>query len=398
MKKSTGRADMPSLDGHWSRLSDEELISTTFTSGDPESLPGLVLEVPPPDQRPMIEYVYDFKGTKRANIRCVHCKFPNHLKGFVLKLTDDRRFLVGHECGGKIYGAHFDVLKGDFDWARERALLLKRMDRLTVALPAFNNYLFKIRTHPSVLAFSQLRASFSKDMPRLWGELAIACHFMHGELRIDRNIPDSEAEKRADEDYQRDLAEWNSMSKSQRKKYYRPLPPVKPIYKTITELAGHVPTPTFFGTDCFSKLEFDAIATQFQNLSTPYQIDEQSLSVYHDRAKYDSTERSVRAKSTSITAYMKQTLWQANALLDKLDEQIARLSEPLRLFHRSTLEIMCRWANEHPKLQCNYAVVGKAIQQTDPDGIVRTLALPDKFIIMSNDGIETFRRTINLIE
>jgi hypothetical protein len=399
MPKPNRKAYTASLDGYWSRRSDEELLKTTFTTNDPENLPCLIHAVPTRGEIPIIEFAYDFRGSKRSLIRCVHCKHTNHRAGFVLKLPDDRRFLVGHNCGRNHYGADFETLKNDFYRAKERALLLKRMQNLTARLPEFNDYLFKFRTHPSLRAFTQFREKFRKTMPRLWGELVIACENRHGNLLIDQQIPDHDAEKRADQAYQRDLAEWLDMSKAQRKnKYHRPQPPEKPILRTITESAGKLPTQTFFGVHAFSKLEFDAITAQFENLSTPYDLDEKSLSAYRHRAKYDPSERSSRKEATSITAYMKLTLWQANTLMDKLEEQIARVSEPLRLFHCPTLEMICRWANAHPKLRCKYVVVGKTIQETDPNGVVRTLALPGEFAIPSAGGIEEFRKAINLAD
>lgn len=39
MARAHGRAELPGLDGYWSRLSDEELLTISFTTSDPESLP-----------------------------------------------------------------------------------------------------------------------------------------------------------------------------------------------------------------------------------------------------------------------------------------------------------------------------------------------------------------------
>lgn len=158
---------------------------------------------------------------------------------------DDRRFLVGQDCGAKIYGAHFDTIMREFEGARSRASLLPRMQHLKAALPSFNMYLASLRADLSVIGFGALRAEMRYRMPRLWGELVMACLNNHGKLLIDRQIPDPEAEKRADQEYERDMQQWNGMSNAQRKKYHRPLPPVKPIYKTITETAGQRATPDF---------------------------------------------------------------------------------------------------------------------------------------------------------
>ena len=382
------------LDNYWVSLSDDELIAKTFTISDPESLPDLTTEVPPTDQHPIIEYTYDFTGTKHSNIRCVHCKYPNHKKGIVLQIPDGRRFLVGHECGAKLYGAHFATILQDFESAQMRARLIARMRRLRAALPQFNAYLFEFRTCQSIQSFQKFRAQFSKTMPRLWGELKIAHHNNQGNLLVQREIHDPIAENRADQDYEESLAEWKAKSPAQRKKYYRPQPPVKPIYKTIVEKMGKLPTPTFFGDTNFSKPEFDMILAEFTKLSADYQLDEKALSAYRLRAKYDPSEAQYRHDPSEITSFMKLTLWQSNQLLDKLEEQVARLSEPFRLFTPSVLNVICQWAIAHPGLRCSYKVVGRTLYETNPDGVVCTLSLPKTFKIPNHDAIDAFRRAI----
>jgi hypothetical protein len=395
MKKSRSKASTPGLDGYWSRLKDDELLSITFTTGDPENLPGLVPDVPPPDQRPIVEYTYDFRGAKRPHIRCVHCKYPNHLAGFVLKLTDGRRFLVGHDCGSKIYGTDFYALKSDFDRARDRQSLLQRMENLRAALPEFNRDLAGLRNHPAMTHFEQLRGKFKSEMPRLWGELTIACYGMQGNLVIDRHVLDPEAERRAVQEYREDIEQWRKLSHAQRKKYNRPQPPQKPVYKIVSELSGRLPTETFFGTNYFSRSDFNAVINQFEQLARTDELDERSLSVYRIRATYDRSERDLRGSLAFTNAFMKQTLWQANVLLGKLEELISRLSEPLRLFNRQTLEAICKWANEHPKLKCEYAVIRGAIQEIGQDGRIRTLSLSESFSAPSTENIEKFRSAIN---
>jgi hypothetical protein len=383
------------LDNYWVSLSDDELIAKTFTICDPESLADFSAEFPPTDQHPIIEYTYDCTGTKHSNIRCVHCKYPNHKKGIVLQISDGRRFLVEHECAAKLYGAHFTTILQDFESAQTRARLIARMRRLRAALPQFNAYLFEFRTSQSIQSFEQFRSQFSKTMPRLWGELKIAHHNNQGNLLVQREVPDPIAENRADQEYQESLAEWKAKSSAQRKKYYRPQPPVKPIYKTIIEKMGKLPTPTFFGDANFSEPEFDMILAEFAKLSTDYQLDEKALSAYRLRAKYDPSEAQYRKDPSEITSVMKLTLWQSNQLLDKLEEQVARLSEPFRLFTPPVLDAICQWANAHTQLRCTYKVAPRTIYETDSAGVVRTLSLPQTFKIPSRDAIDSFRRAIS---
>jgi len=395
MRKSHDRATLGFRDDYYSHLTDEDLLSITFTTGDPENLSGLVSDEPPLDQKPILEYAYDFRGTKRGKIRCVHCKYPNHLAGFVLKLPDSRRFLVGHDCGSKIYGVHFDGIKGDFDRARDRQVLLRRMQRLKEALPAFNHYLFKLRSHPYLLVYQQFRKEFNQEMPRLWGELEIACRILQGELHIERFVLDFDAEIRADERYDRELAEWHSMTLTRRKKNPRPLPPSKPIKKTVREFVGRLPTLTFFGPKCFSKRDIDSIAVQFESLASPPSPDTKSISFFAYRGKKDS-KSSLRGIRTAIVCDdMTSTLRQANTLLDALDNQIERLREPTILFQPHILEMICNWANNHPKIEYKYAVTGNSLKQSGYEGISCIIGLPKTFELPDTKGIEEFRRAIN---
>jgi hypothetical protein len=396
MSRAHGRATLPGLDGYWSRLSDDQLLSTSFTADDPERLPDLREEEPPTDQTPIVEYLYDFTKTDHANIRCVHCKYPNHKMGIVLKLADGRRYLVGHECGAKLYGARFRELMEDFEGAKTRALLITRMRRLKAALPAFYDYLHELRRHPCVSAYPWLRDHFRKEMPRLWGELKLACHNDQGALIVHRQAHDPDAERQADEQYRRDVAAWRALSRTDRKKYARPLAPAKPIYKWVPEHVGRLPTATFFSERPFSVQDFHTIITHLEQLSSTAEINEKHLSLYRDRARFNPAERDARGSLEETNAFMKLALWQANDLLTKLETQIEQLAEPARLFRAPVLSMICRWANAHHDLRSEFVVIGKAIQETNSRGIVRTIHLPPGFSVPDLEGIEKFRDAINI--
>jgi hypothetical protein len=393
MSRAHGRKELSGLDRYWNRLTDEELLATNFTTSDPESLPGLVHALPPAEPLPIVELAYDFRGTGHARLRCVHCNRPIHLAGFVLRTPDERRFLVGHNCGEEIYGAEFNALRRHFEAKRNRASLLKRMRNLHAALPAFNETLAMLRRHPSVSAFRDFRTGFAKNHARLYGALEMAYYNDAGNLIIFNKVRDPDAEKRADAQYQIDLANWKARSKSQRKhRYARPEPPAKPIFRTVVENAGRLPASTFFTTKAFSPTDYHALLTQLEQLSSSAEADERFLSLYETRARLDRAELSY-CKSTATDAFMAQVLFQTNELLRRLEEQIQKLAEPIRLFRAPVLHSLCRWANT--KLPNEYAVVGHVIAVTDPFGHVDTLGLPKGFVVPPLDGIEAFRAAIN---
>lgn len=117
MKRQKNERGDRAAGGYWSRLTDEELKRIKFKNVDPETVENIVLDVPVSDEEPIVEQWYDFRGTKRKFIRCAHCRYPNHLLGFVIRIGD-QRFLCGHDCGEKIYGFDFRYLKNDFDYGR----------------------------------------------------------------------------------------------------------------------------------------------------------------------------------------------------------------------------------------------------------------------------------------
>lgn len=396
MNRAYGRAELSGLDGYWNRLSDEELLNTTFTIGDPERLPDLCMEVPPQDQKAFIEYWYDFRGTRRPYIPCVHCKHPTHLAGFVIKIGDGRRFLVGHNCGSKIYGARFEAIHKEFEGAKTRAVLLRRMQRLREELPAFLAYLKALRHEPSISAYADFRSLFYKDMLRLFGALEMAWRRDKGELLAITKVRDFEAEQRVCDHYERDLQEWQQSSHSQRKKHPRPQPPKLPIMKDITERVGHLPAQTFFTDRHFVARDFHAVIDQFEHLATPAGMGEKILQLFAYRGKRD--QRLSLARASIVSTDMAETLKQANQLLDVLDDLIGRLCEPIRLFQRSMLESICKWANKHPALSGDYTINDGSLRFTDDRQELHSISLPRTFKAPPIDGIIKFRNAINLKE
>jgi hypothetical protein len=72
MKKPKGKSGHDATSEYWKTRSDQELLETAFTTDDPESLQGLVQDVPGSDDV-MVELAYDFRRSKRPFIRCAHC-------------------------------------------------------------------------------------------------------------------------------------------------------------------------------------------------------------------------------------------------------------------------------------------------------------------------------------
>lgn len=132
-----------SMRKYWESLSDEDLEKTDLITDDPESLPGLVKEIPDGDEETYVEYKYDLRKSGRAEeFQCVH-GHHRHLAGFVMR-KGDKRFMVGWICGGSIYGEDFDAYTADFDAAVARKDTLRRAKDIRMAIDPFLTWLQEV--------------------------------------------------------------------------------------------------------------------------------------------------------------------------------------------------------------------------------------------------------------
>jgi hypothetical protein len=79
---------------YWESLTDEQILNAQLMTDDPESLEGLVFEVPPGDEETYAEFKYDLRGSgRKEEFKCVH-GHHRHLAGFVMR-KGEARFMVG---------------------------------------------------------------------------------------------------------------------------------------------------------------------------------------------------------------------------------------------------------------------------------------------------------------
>jgi hypothetical protein len=359
---------------YWGNLTDEQLIEHAFTTEDPEALEGLVLEVPVAEGVPKIEFAYDFRGSKRTNLRCAHCRYPNHLAGFVIKTDDGQRFLCGHKCGGKIYGAEFAAFKKDFDHARERASLLRRWRAMRASLPAFLDWLKQLGDAPTWAQYSSVRQDIRTKMARLYGELHIAGR-KDGQLFIEERVRDFQAEVRDEERYERELADWDGETVTERKKLRReglePEKPRKPLYTTVPRLLGNVQTGTLFATEKSPKQNLDAVVQVFSVV-----------------ASLDDTQRSNREMATNLA--------KVGNLLDQITQQIDRLDEVPAFFTPATLGPVAEWATARDDIPGKFSAALTSLTMIDGQGTHHAVQVPKDYRVPSKSRLADFRRAINL--
>lgn len=393
---------------YWGKLTDEELLRVTFTTDDPEGLEGLVLDVPASDGRPFVEYAYDFRGSKRDFIRCAHCKYPNHLAGFVIKTAAGERFLCGHDCGEKIYGADFKTFRKDWSDARDKAAALHRIANMRRALPDFIAYINGVRTSLALTQFQATKNDFRNKMPRLFDAVQGAALHRGGELFVEDKVRDFNAEVRDEERYERELAEWKNETVTERKRlrkmgYGEPEKPRKPLFKSEPRRVGFVPTARLFETGQTPKQILDAIGEQFERLANPpsasmSEAARNNLYAYRGRKDADVTLALTRnalnaAGDENSTKGMEALLRQINELLDRIEEQLDRLGELTTFFQPTTLLPIIEWAafRRIPgKFTAGLLSLTCAFDRGD-----QVVRVPPDYKVPSRAGIVAFREAVN---
>jgi hypothetical protein len=334
--------------GHWSRLTDEQLLTTAFTTDDPERLDDLVLDVPSNAQDdPIVEFSYNFLGSDHPLIRCAHCKYPNHLAGIVVKTKDGKRFLVGHNCGEKLYGVRYEQLESDFSEAKNRSGALRRLRNLQDAWLGFFGWLTTLRRDPSLRLYGTARQDFRTQMPRLWNALDGL-----DELYVNEQVRDVAAEARAQERYELRLEEWNRQSATERKRMrrdgYSPPRSPGPIFITIPKRVGSVPAPSFFRNDRPPAHRIREIADSFENLHRPSIGGGERAARYASAKGGENSVSSAALPSVSTTEIstrqIERLLKTHNELFDSLEAELARLRQFADLYQPGALALLASWA------------------------------------------------------
>jgi hypothetical protein len=387
-----------SADSYWSGLTDEELLTISFTTEDPESLPGLVFDLPAINARPIVEYAYNFRGTKRGLIRCAHCKYPNHREGFVIKVDENTRFLCGHNCGKKIYGVDFDMLRSEFSLARSRQLSLLRMNKLREKLPSFNSYIFELRTSAGMAGFKNIKTEFRKNMPRLHGALDIVTRRWNLELHLEREVRDYKAEERAQNQYEKDLQDYNSATAKERSERHMRPPTLskKPMYKMDPYLFGSIPTATLFTEDCFKKSDFDALASQFAALEHSRATDDSGgHNIYRYQGKRDQSKANRVDRVVNTTHDIDRMLMDANTLLEKLDKMLGKYQELALFFEYPVLSLVAEWATKRADIPGFFKAFKGGLTFIDEDGKEASVSLPQGFTLAERQPLRAFKDAIN---
>lgn len=377
MKRTAARV-MNSPANHWNRLSDDELLSTVFTTTDPEALDGLVPE-PIIDESARVELAYDFRNTKHSMIACAHCgTHPNHKAGYVIRVGD-ARFLCGHQCGDQIYGADFERMHSEFEAAKSKSITLKRMRNLQAQLPAVNAFCTEVARSPVPRAYEQMRKSIP---PRLKGEFEMAFFNRNGQLMARIEERDYEVEKREREQYEKDVAYYKRLKPAERRELaYAPIKPITPKMHWVLKPFGVIYTPTLFGPYAYKHQTFVDLMRQLQKL--------EALGVAVDFMQNPRR----RGSQQNFQEALKQT----NIMLDRLIEELEKLNEWEEFFSPRNLQLVAEWATARADIDGEFRAEPNALTHTTENGVRVFRKLPG-YSLVDLSVLRGFKNAINTVE
>jgi hypothetical protein len=364
---------------YWKSLTDEQLLNVSFRADDPASLEGVLHELPLIDETPFVEFAYNTKTGSGQKVRCVHCRYDNHNRGFVLRFRDATRILVGKDCGKKIYGADFDLIEKDFDAAKDRAYYLRCKRSTLAAAPAFRAALESLRSDPALTKFQEVKRRFNTAMSSLARELAKAVQHSDGALYVDDLVRDFEAEARREEQQEILVQQLATMTKTAVRKAREDgrLPRkgagLKFIFKRVPKHVGSIRGQTFFRTDQEPPRE---------------RIEQLSVRVLHSLDALPS--------STLTTSQLRVVFRDLSQIVDALVGEIDRLADVLDAFDAGNLARIARWATTRSEDQTVYtATVGQLALDGPSHEQPRVVRVPADYRPPSREPFMAFRAALS---
>lgn len=313
----------PTRSNYWRERTEQDLLGKDFTSNEPELLAGMS-DAPPVPGEVVVEFAYDLRGRLSGKARCVHCKFPNHFKGFVIRLSDGSRRLVGKDCGRKIYGGLFDELVKDFKTAQELASSLRRRDKLLAAENILARGIEQLMQEPALWKFRSMARSVQYVLGRTLVAELQGIAKRGDNLTAPERVRDYAAEERSEQQLsQEHTAKLEKMNRSDQKRYRRRhnLPDGE-IYIWLNKVLGPLKGTAVLESD-LSRHE-----RHFEQL-------------YQDVSNCFGGLRQERRWSSITLSEASQRL---TILVGRLEEEVEKLKAPKDFFELSHLSTLCEWA------------------------------------------------------
>lgn len=219
-------------------LSDAELVDLTFVIADPLALENVTQGAPPADQWLTYEGRYEV-GAMLA------CAFAHrHKRGYVFRDEADRRYLIGHECGGKHFGlGNWQSFTAGRERLEERGSYLRVIRDLADTLRAHRDWIAGLPKNPAVRAFDALRVDLRTNYLGLVSAIKSVIARHDGILTVTVEARDYAAEERRREREQEALEWYAGLSELERAQFHTnggraPAVDKSPLMKRETRALG----------------------------------------------------------------------------------------------------------------------------------------------------------------
>ena len=350
----------PSRNDHWSALTDDELLTLELTTDDPESLKGLVTQIPERHLEAHVECKYDFRGQDRAKLVCVH-GHHRHKAGFVMRVGGER-FLVGWICGKSIYGEDFEKYTSAYDAAVDRQNALRRAKQIRDAIDPFTFWLAKIPHAEAFHLYTTVRLQWVGHIPWLYEQLRIKCLKHGGRLAVRESVRDLEAERHDDARYEREC-------QIHAKGGPKPQPARKPICKDELKLLCELRSKSFF--------------------ENPRKLHEEAGKVVDELfAQISALERAL--KNNADIEVLIQVIRER---LTRLESVLSEAHELEDLFQPGVLAAIAEWANRSDNSKRSYKAGLTDIVMTSAKGNF-SVSLPANYRVPDRSPVAQFRTAL----
>lgn len=160
-----GRPEASARETRWGSLTDEELLTVQWFTGDPLSLPGMQPRVPA--NLDDFEVELEYKLSPGEEVLCGHCpQHQKHRNGFVLRDNHGKRYLLGSTCGPKAYGADYRMASNARAKAHRRYGALVKWRTLRDSLQKEIEAFATEAATETTKAVRRMRAAMERKAPR----------------------------------------------------------------------------------------------------------------------------------------------------------------------------------------------------------------------------------------
>ncbi|CAO4173248.1 hypothetical protein EEDFHM_02253 [Methylorubrum populi] len=152
----------------------------------------------------------------------VSCSFAHrHKRGYVFRDEQDRRYLIGHECGAKHFGlGHWQSFTAGRERLEERASFLRLIRDLAGTLRMHRDWIAGLPKDPAVQAFDALKSDFCTVHPALTKAARAVISRYEGTLTAPVEVRDYAAEERRRE-REKETRDWYArLGEAERAKFH----------------------------------------------------------------------------------------------------------------------------------------------------------------------------------